>query len=234
MNYSHVSIILSTYNEAKEIEFTISEIIRTIPGVEIIVVDDNSPDGTYEILKKISYPNVKIFCRKKTRGLASAFLLGLIESKGSIVGWIDSNLGILAEKLPSMIDLLSQYDIAVMSRYVAGGEDKRSSLRILTSYTINFFSKLFLSSTIKDYTSGMFVMKRSVLETVVPVAYGHGEFFIEFIYRAYKKGNKIIEIPISQPPDKENISKTTSGALRFCLTGFSYFFRILNSLFRKD
>jgi dolichol-phosphate mannosyltransferase len=234
MNYSHVSIILSTYNEATEIEFTISEIIRTIPGVEIIVVDDNSPDGTYEILKKISYPNVKIFCRKKTRGLASAFLLGLIESKGSIVGWIDSNLGILAEKLPSMIDLLSQYDIAVMSRYVAGGEDKRSSLRILTSYTINFFSKLFLSSTIKDYTSGMFVMKRSVLETVVPVAYGHGEFFIEFIYRAYKKGNKIIEIPISQPPDKENISKTTSGALRFCLTGFSYFFRILNSLFRKD
>ena len=80
----------------------------------------------------------------------------------------------------------------------------------------------------------MFVMKRSVLETVVPIAYGHGEFFIEFIYRAYKKGNKIIEIPISQPPDKENISKTTSGALRFCSTGFSYFFRILNSLFRKD
>ena len=77
MNYSHVSIILSTYNEATEIEFTISEIARTIPGVEIIVVDDNSPDGTYEILKKISYPNVKIFCRKKTRGLASAFLLGL-------------------------------------------------------------------------------------------------------------------------------------------------------------
>jgi dolichol-phosphate mannosyltransferase len=234
MNYSHVSIILSTYNEATEIEFTISEITRRVPGAEIIVVDDNSPDGTYEILKKISYANIKIICRKKTRGLASAFLLGLIESKGSIVGWIDSNLGILAEKLPLMIDLLSQYDIVVMSRYVAGGEDKRSSLRILTSYTVNFFSKLFLSSAIKDYTSGMFVMKRSVLETVVPVAYGHGEFFIEFIYRAYKKGNKIIEIPISQPPDKENISKTTSSVLRFCSIGFSYFFRIFNSLFRKD
>ena len=67
MNYSHVSIILSTYNEATEIEFTISEIIRTIPGAEIIVVDDNSPDGTCEILKKISYPNVKIFCRKKNQ-----------------------------------------------------------------------------------------------------------------------------------------------------------------------
>jgi dolichol-phosphate mannosyltransferase len=234
MNYSHVSIILSTYNESKEIEFTVSEIIRIIPGAEIIVVDDNSPDGTYEVLKKISYPNLKIFCRKKTRGLASAFLLGLIESKESIVGWIDSNLGILAEKLPSMINLLSQYDIVVMSRYVAGGEDKRSSLRIFTSYAINFISKLFLSSSIKDYTSGMFVMKRSVLETVVPVAYGHGEFFIEFIYRAYKKGNKIIEIPISQPADKENISKTASSILRFCSTGFSYFFRILNSLFRKD
>ena len=51
MNYSHVSIILSTYNESTEIEFTICEIIRRIPGAEIIVVDDNSPDGTYEILK---------------------------------------------------------------------------------------------------------------------------------------------------------------------------------------
>jgi len=234
MNYSHVSIILSTYNEAKEIDFTISEIIRKIPGAEIIVVDDNSPDGTYEILKKISYPNIKIFCRKKTRGLASAFLLGLIESKGDVVGWIDSNLGILAEKLPSMVSLLSQHDIVVMSRYVAGGEDKRSLLRIFTSFVINFFSKLFLSSSIKDYTSGMFVMKRSVLESVVPIAYGHGEFFIEFIYRAFKKGNKIIEIPISQPPDKESISKTTSSVLRFCSIGFSYFFRILNSLFRKD
>lgn len=234
MNYSHVSIILSTYNESTEIEFTICEIIRRIPGAEIIVVDDNSPDGTYEILKKISYPNIKIFCRKKTRGLASAFLLGLIESKGDVVGWIDSNLGILAEKLPSMVSLLSQNDIVVMSRYVAGGEDKRSLLRIFTSFVINFFSKLFLSSSIKDYTSGMFVMKRSVLESVVPIAYGHGEFFIEFIYRAFKKGNKIIEIPISQPPDKESISKTTSSVLRFCLIGFSYFFRILNSLFRKD
>ena len=234
MNYSGVSIILSTYNEATEIEFTISEIIRRIPGAEIIVVDDNSPDGTYEILKKISYPNIKIFCRKKTRGLASAFLLGLIESKGDVVGWIDSNLGILVEKLPSMVSLLSQHDIVVMSRYVAGGEDKRSLLRIFTSFVINFFSKLFLSSSIKDYTSGMFVMKRSVLESVVPIAYGHGEFFIEFIYRAFKKGNKIIEIPISQPPDKESISKTTSSVLRFCSIGFSYFFRILNSLFRKE
>lgn len=234
MNYSHVSIILSTYNEATEIEFTISEIIRRIPGVEIIVVDDNSPDGTYEILKKISYPNIKIFCRKKTRGLASAFLLGLIESKGSIVGWIDSNLGILVEKIPTMISLSLEYDIVVMSRYIRGGEDKRSFLRVFTSYIINFFSKLFLSSNIKDYTSGMFIMKRSVLESVVPVAYGHGEFFIEFIYRAFKKGNKIIEIPISQPPDKDKISKTTSGILRFCSNGFSYFFRILNAIFRKD
>lgn len=234
MNYSHVSIILSTYNEAAEIEFTISEIIRRIPGAEIIVIDDNSPDGTYEILKKISYPNIKIFCRKKTRGLASAFLLGLIESKGSVVGWIDSNLGILVEKIPSMISLVSQYDIAVMSRYVEGGQDKRSFFRIFTSYTINFVSKLFLSSYIKDYTSGMFIMKRSVLETVVPIAYGHGEFFIEFIYRAYKKGNKIIEIPISQPPDKDKISKTASSILKFLSNGFSYFLRILNSILRKD
>jgi dolichol-phosphate mannosyltransferase len=233
MNYSHVSIILSTYNEATEIEFTISEITRRVPGAEIIVVDDNSPDGTYEILKKISYDNIKIICRKKTRGLASAFLLGLIESKGSIVGWIDSNMGILSEKIPQMLNELCNYDIVILSRYVKGGVDQRSNTRVLSSFLINLFARFFLSSKIRDYTSGMFLMKRKVLETAVPISYGHGEFFIEFVYTLYKKGNKILEIPILQPPDKEKMSKTFSSLSRFCIIGFSYFLRVILSRIRR-
>ena len=74
-----VSIILSTYNEALVIEETISKIFKSLNNVEVILVDDNSPDGTFEKVKKINNPNVKLFLRN-SRGLASAFLLGLINS----------------------------------------------------------------------------------------------------------------------------------------------------------
>ena len=84
----NISIILSTLNEKVSIESTISELIKHLPGVEIIVVDDNSLDATLEILKKINYENLKIFSRKKTKGLASAFLLGLINTRGEIIGSI--------------------------------------------------------------------------------------------------------------------------------------------------
>ena len=72
-----ISIILSTYNEALFIEQTISEIFKYIKNVEIVLVDDSSSDGTFEKVKKINNPNLKIFS-KKFRGLSSAFLLGLI------------------------------------------------------------------------------------------------------------------------------------------------------------
>ena len=71
-----ISIILSTYNEATVIEKTINEIFKYVKNVEIILVDDSSPDGTFEKVKKINNPNLKIFS-KKSRGLAAAFLLSL-------------------------------------------------------------------------------------------------------------------------------------------------------------
>ncbi len=85
-----ISIILCTYNESLFIEETINEIQNNVKNVEIILVDDSSTDGTLEKVKKINNPNLKIYSRK-FRGLASAFLLGLINSSGDIVGWIDSN-----------------------------------------------------------------------------------------------------------------------------------------------
>ena len=68
----NISIILSTYNEKPSIEFTINELIKYLPGVEIVVVDDNSPDGTLDVLKN-NYANLKIFSRPKTKGLASVY-----------------------------------------------------------------------------------------------------------------------------------------------------------------
>ena len=228
-----VSIILSTFNEKLSVEFTISELIKYLPGVEIIVVDDNSPDNTLEVLKKINYENIKIFSRKKTKGLASAFLLGLINSSGDIIGWLDSNMGEVAKKFPEMLQNLEKADVVILSRYISGASDKRNKFRVIISYLLNKFTILILRSKIKDLSSGIFLMKREVLNDVVPVAKGHGEFMIEFLYKAEKKGNKIIEIPYTHPVDIEGNSKSFPNIVKFLYLGFFYLVRIIQSVITK-
>ena len=228
-----VSIILSTFNEKISIEFTISELIKHLPDVEIIVVDDNSPDGTLEILKKINYENLKIFSRKKAKGLASAFLLGLINTRGDIIGWVDSNMGQVVEKFPEMLQNLSKMDIVILSRYIPGGADKRNKFRVVVSFLLNKLTKFILRSKINDLSSGIFLMKRKVLNDVVPVAKGHGEFMVEFLYKAEKKGNKILEIPYLHPVDLEGNSKSFPNIGKFMQFGFFYFVRIIQLLIKK-
>ena len=193
----NISIILSTYNEKPSIEFTINSIIKNLNGAEIIVVDDNSPDGTLEIIKSIDYQKLKVYSRKNTKGLATAFLLGLINyANGKYIGWLDSNMGSLAEKFPEMLKKLDSNDIAILSRYIPGGKDERGKFRVVVSYLLNKFTKFILRSKVNDLSSGIFLMKRNVLNDVVPVAKGHGEFIIEFFYMAEKKVIKLLKFHI--------------------------------------
>ena len=97
-------------------------------------------------------------------------------------------MGILSKRLPEMIVNLNDNDLVILSRYVNGGMDQRSKIRILSSQLINFLCRIVLSSKIKDYTSGIFLMKREVLKSAVPLCYGHGEFFIEFLYKLLISG----------------------------------------------
>ena len=228
-----ISIILSTYNEALFVVQTINEILNNIKNVEIILVDDSSSDGTLEKVKNIGNPNIKIFSRK-FRGLASAFLLGLINSSGDIVGWVDSNMKSAAAKLPEMINQLNNNDVVLLSRYVEGGDDKRDKFRSFASRFLNWIYQLTLSKKIKDYTSGMFVMKRSVLLTAIPNCFGHGEFFVEFIYKAHKRNVKIYELPFIQPPDLEKRSKTASSLLHFIHLGLHYVGVIFHAHTRRN
>jgi dolichol-phosphate mannosyltransferase len=227
-----VSIILSTYNEASVIKKSINEIFSTINNVEIVVVDDNSTDGTLEIINSIKNENLKVFSRK-SRGLASAFLLGMINTRGDYIGWTDSNMPQLTHYFNEMIKKLDTNDVVLLSRYLEGGGDERSKLRILSSKMINFICRLILDNEIKDYTSSIFLMRREVLNSGVPIAYGHGEFFIEFLYKIKKNGMKICELPYVQPPDAEG-SKTASSIVRFISLGFGYLIRIIITRFRKN
>tara|TARA_B100002051_G_scaffold92345_1_gene88199 strand:- start:622 stop:1317 length:696 start_codon:yes stop_codon:yes gene_type:complete len=227
-----ISIILSTYNEASIIKNTINKIFATLEDVEIVLVDDNSQDGTLDIIKSIDNSNLKIYVRN-SRGLASAFLLGMINTEGQYIGWTDSNMPQLIDKFNEMLEKLKEYDLVLLSRYVEGGGDQRSKLRILSSKILNQFCRIILGNEIKDYTSSIFLMNRSVLNHGVPIAYGHGEFFIEFLYKVKKKGIKICEIPYVQPPDEEG-SKTASSIFRFITLGLSYFIRIIITRFRNN
>ena len=227
-----ISIILSTYNEAPIIKESIDKIFATIENVEVVVVDDNSTDGTLNIINSIENKNLKVYSRK-SRGLASAFLLGMINTDGDYVGWTDSNMPQLTHHFKDMIKKLDSYDLVLLSRYIAGGGDQRSKMRILSSKIINFICRFFLGNEIKDYTSSIFLMHRNVLIHGVPIAYGHGEFFIEFLYKIKKNGMKIHELPYVQPPDIEG-SKTASSIIRFFTLGLSYLIRILQIKLRKN
>ena len=227
-----ISIILSTYNEAPIIKESIDKIFATIENVEVVVVDDNSTDGTLNIINSIENKNLKVYSRK-SRGLASAFLLGMINTDGDYVGWTDSNMPQLTNHFKDMIKKLDSYDLVLLSRYIAGGGDQRSKMRVLSSKIINFICRFFLGNEIKDYTSSIFLMHRNVLIHGVPIAYGHGEFFIEFLYKIKKNGMKIHELPYVQPPDIEG-SKTASSIIRFFTLGLSYLIRILQIKLRKN
>ena len=150
----------------------------------------------------------------------------MINTNGQYVGWTDSNMPQLIDHFNKMIKELDNHDVVLLSRYVNGGGDQRSKMRILSSRILNFICRIVLGNQIKDYTSSIFLMHRDVLKYGVPIAYGHGEFFIEFLYKIKKNGVKFIEIPYVQPPDVEG-SKTASSIFNFFKLGLRYLIRIL-------
>ena len=125
-------------------------------------------------------------------------------------------------------------DIIVLSRYVKGGGDSRIPLRSLSSKYFNLFCRLILRSPIKDYTSSIFLMKREILDEVTFIGYGHGDFFLEFLYNAHRKGFRIKEIPYVQNKDKDlGNSKSASSIIKFFYLGFMYVLRIIVTLTRR-
>ena len=137
------SVILCSYNEANYIKNTISELEKNIQNLELVIVDDNSTDNTKEIINQLNHDNgIKIISRKKSKGLASAFLRGIVETTGDYIGWLDTNMAELAPRFKEMSDILSSNnDIVILSRYIDGGGDKRNLLRVLSSKYFNILCR---------------------------------------------------------------------------------------------
>ena len=230
------SIILCTYNEANHIEKTIKELEKNISDLELVIVDDSSSDGTIEIIKKLNQDNkYKVVFRNKSRSLASAFVRGVVETTGENIGWIDTNMGELASRFPEMIEeLKSNNDLVILSRYIKGGGDQRIMLRAMCSKYFNLLCRLILRTPIKDFTSSIFIMKRKILDEVTFLGYGHGEFFLEFLHNAHKKGFIIKEIPYIQKRDTDlDVSKSAPNLIRFFYLGFMYVLRIFSTIIRR-
>lgn len=229
-----VSIILATYNERENILDTIQGIFTHVQQrVEVIVVDDDSPDGTWQLAASLNDPRVKVIRRVSTRGLASAFNRGIIESRGQIVGWMDADTCMPPALLPEMIRKLAEYDIVIGSRYAPGGVDDRAPLRVLSSRMINGLASLVLGYGIQDYDSGFVVLHRRVFDKVSVIPTGYGAYFIEFLYTCRRKGLTVYEVPFHFTDRAKGISKSAPSLYRFFTTGLQYVLRIFKARLRR-
>ena len=229
-----VSIVLATFNERENILDTIRGIFENLgPSTEIIVVDDDSPDGTWKLAQDLNDPRVKVIRRVGTRGLASAFNRGIMESRGSVVGWMDADMCMPPALLPGMVTLLDRYDVVVGSRYAPGGRDDRALLRVAASRLINGLATLVLGYGIRDYDSGFVVLRRSVFDRVTVIPTGYGAYFMEFLYTCRRKGLTVREVPYTFRDRQKGISKSAPSLWRFFRMGVQYVTRIFVARMRR-
>jgi len=229
-----VSVILPTYNESGNIGPLIEEILSCLPEEsEIIVVDDDSPDRTWEVVADwvSKDPRVRLLRRIGRRGLTSALREGFEQSRGQIIFWMDCDFSHPPDKIPEMIEQLGQYDLVVASRYIPGGEERgHSRMGSFLSRVICGLSALVLSPAIKDYTSGYVGLRRPVLETI-PFRGDYGEYCIDLLYRAHKRGYRILEIPYRCLPRRTGESKTATRFTGYVKRGYKYIFTMVRLRF---
>lgn len=221
-----VSVILPTYNERDNVRIVIDQIIQNVPSLkEVIVVDDDSSDLTWAAVEAIAKENktVKLIKRVNERGLTSALWTGIINSRGEYIVWLDCDMGMPPRLIPILIKELDNYDIAVGSRYITGGEDLRAPIRKITSYFLNTLARFLLGINVKDLTSGFIAAKKGVFNKI-KLQGNYGEYCIRFLYEAYKLGYKIKEIPYEFRERIKGKSKSESNFFKF---GVGYIYTIL-------
>lgn len=206
-----VSLVIPTYNEHDNIVPLVEHVHKAMAGqkYEILFVDDNSRDGTADIINSLAgkYP-VKVMVRKDKKGLASAVVDGFAATYGEVVGVMDADLQHPPEIIPKLVAAIDGgADIAIGSRYVPGGSVPNWSLtRRLISKGAIFLSHLFLPPTrkISDPMSGFFMLRRSGLEGArfEPTGY---KILLEVLMEG--KFNKVAEVPFAFRTRERGTSK---------------------------
>jgi dolichol-phosphate mannosyltransferase len=230
-----ISIVLPTYNESQNMPVLIHEISKSITDdvsmgelAEIIVVDDNSPDGTAAICHSLGNGHcpVKVIVRTNERGLGSAVRRGITESSGDTIIVMDADFSHDCTMLPRLLSILNgdSTDIAIASRYTNGGNMTASPHLSIGSRVLNLFIRTVLGMPVKDITGGFIAVRRTSLEGLNfdAIFTGYGDYCIALLYEGFKKGWRFHEIPFSYHPRRNGTSKTS-----FLKVGFSYGIRAL-------
>ena len=211
-----ISVILPTYNEKASINMLIREISailsRELYEYEVIVVDDNSPDGTYDSVLENFKDDRRIvpLIRTSERGLASAILHGIRLASGDTIVIMDTDFNHPPKLIPLLIKILDNFDIAIGSRYVTGGGMETSQFRFTGSKMFNKLIQYTLGVKTTDNLSGFFAFNKSILEGInlESIFYGYGDYFIRFLYVMKKRNKRFLDIPVIYQDRQGGLSKT--------------------------
>jgi dolichol-phosphate mannosyltransferase len=206
-----ISIILPCYNERGNIPFLVDTIHSVLKDIrhEIIVVDDNSPDGTHSLVLCMGYPFVVALKNNSTKGLGRCVRLGIEYAKYNLIAVMDSDNEHNPEYLKDMISLIETHDCVCASRFLRGA-GMTNRLHQLLSFIFNAFIRIMTKSKIRDNLYGYFLIKKQVLKRLNYdyIFYGYGDYYIRLLYYIQRLKIKICEIPAVHGKRKYGSSKT--------------------------
>jgi len=198
-------VIIPTYNEKANIEKLINDIqLQNIENLDILIIDDNSPDGTGKIIKNLQKENdnILIIEREGKLGLGTAYIRGFkyaLENNYDQIAQMDADYSHDPKDLIKLFKAVEKYDWAIGSRYKSGINVVNWPLsRLILSYGANIYSRIITGMKIKDGTAGFKCWNKNVLAKIkLDEVKSHGySFQIEMNFRAWKAGFKFFEVPI--------------------------------------
>jgi glycosyltransferase involved in cell wall biosynthesis len=199
-----VAVVVPTYNEAENIELLAQQLLALPLNLRVIVVDDNSPDGTGAILDRLAAEDGRVqpVHRPGKLGLGTAHIAGFkraLEAGAQLVVSMDADFSHDPRYIPDMVEKMRECDLVIGSRYVRGGGTRHCTLpRKFLSWGANAFAKTVLGLRAKDCTAGFRCYRREVLERVgLDQIFSNGySFLIEMLYRTERLGYRVGEVPI--------------------------------------
>lgn len=219
-------VIIPTYNEIHNIKRLLPDILSSFPSVDVLVVDDNSPDGTAGWVKEAAktVPRIKIIERPGKMGLGTAYVAGfkyMLENNYDYAIQMDADFSHDPQEIETFLETIKQYDLVIGSRYIYGVRVINWPIRrLLLSYGANLYTRIITGMPIKDGTGGFKCFRKEVLSAInLEKIHSNGySFQIEMNYKAYQLGFKIVEVPITFVDRVEGTSKMSKKIVREAIT----------------